>query len=92
MTFPLSPTGADRCVLAHARLHSIELRGTGMASAFRRPAELQVYVEDVHHRVESDEFLPAGEKPGMVRIAGRAEGGFPHRLSLALMSNWCALG
>jgi len=79
MTFPTQPNwGGPMRPWPHARLHSLQLRGAGttVASALRRPAGIQVYVEDVHHRTESDELLPPGESPGTVRMAGARGGSF----------------
>jgi hypothetical protein len=54
----------------HARLTKLELRGggPGVRSALLRPAGVQVWAEDVHHRTESTDFLAAGESPGCVRF------------------------
>lgn len=58
----------------HARLSKLELRGdnAGVRSALVRPAGIQVWVQDMHHRTASDEFLPSGESSGTVRLVGPA--------------------
>jgi len=60
----------------HARLFKIEL-GPGSKAvppAGRRPGGVQVWVEDIHHRTVSSDFLPLGEEPGTVRLVGARNG------------------
>jgi len=60
----------------HARLFRVALRasGTGVRRATARPAGVQVWVEDVHHRTLSTDFLPPGEPAGVVRFVGVRSG------------------
>jgi hypothetical protein len=79
MTFPIQPNwGGPTRPWPHARLHSVQLRGASavVPSALTRPAEMQVYVEDVHHRTQSSDFLAPGESHGTVRIVGTPGGSF----------------
>jgi len=48
----------------------------GVASGLSRPPGVQVWVQDIHHRVESTEFLSAGESAGAVRFVGARNGTF----------------
>jgi hypothetical protein len=79
MTFPIQPNwGGPTRPWPHAKLHAFQLRGASavVASAMTLQAGMQVYVEDVHRRTQSSEFLPAGENPGTVRIVGTRGGSF----------------
>ncbi len=60
----------------HARLIKVELRPAGAAipSTGRRPAGVQAWVADMHHRTLSSDFLPPGEEPGTVRLVGARNG------------------
>jgi len=60
----------------HARLTKFELRcrSAGVRSALVRPGGVQVWAADMHHRVDSTEFLPAGERPGTVRFTAARNG------------------
>jgi len=59
----------------HAHLSKLELRSASPApSSVKRPAGVQVWVEDLHHRVRSDEFRPGGHSPGTVRVVGARNG------------------
>jgi hypothetical protein len=59
----------------HGFLARLELQASAsVASGLRRPAGLQVWVPDIHHRVASTEFLPPGEPPGAVRTVGARNG------------------
>jgi len=62
----------------HAHLSKLELRSAsaGIASALQRPAGVQVWVQDIHHRVQSAEFPAPGEGPGTVRIVGGRNGAY----------------
>ena len=62
----------------HAQLIRLELRGEGdgVPSARRRPKGVQVWVEDVHHRVFSPEFSDLGDDTGTVRFVGSLNGTF----------------
>jgi hypothetical protein len=67
----------------HGFLARFELRaGAAVTSALRRPAGLQVWVPDIHHRVVSTEFLPPGEPPGIVRIVGTRNGTFAAQVAV----------
>jgi len=74
---PIQPNwGGPGRPFPHARLCKLELRGASPAvpSTLVRPALVQVWVEDVNRRVESDEFLPPGEAPGAIRLVGPRNG------------------
>ena len=60
----------------HGRLVSFELRGASaaVASAVRRPPGVQVWAEDIHNRVRSDDYLAPGEPAGAVRIVAARNG------------------
>jgi hypothetical protein len=74
---PIQPNwGGPGRPFPHARLCKLELRPASAAvpSAVVRPAGVQVWVEDVNRRVESDEFLPPGEAPGVIRLVAPRNG------------------
>ncbi len=54
----------------HAKLVAVSLRaaGPGVSSGVKRPSGTQVWVEDIHRRVRSTDFLPPGEPPGVARL------------------------
>jgi len=56
----------------HIHLAKLELRAVSAKapSALRRPAGVQVWVQDSHHRVASTEFRAPGEGAGTVRFVG----------------------
>ncbi len=57
----------------HARLTFFQLEANRAAAA--KPADKAVaWVEDINHRVTSDELLPPGEKPGTIRFVGAKNG------------------
>jgi len=60
----------------HARLFSVQLHAAsdGVRRCIRRPAGVQVYVEDAHHRTLSTDFLPPGEEAGTIRFVGARNG------------------
>jgi len=60
----------------HARLAKVNLSATGRGapSALRRPAGVQVWADDPHHRLLSTTFLPPGEPAGTVRFVGARNG------------------
>ncbi len=63
----------------HGWILSAELRASGQggaAPAMRRPAGVQVWVEDIHHRLYSPEFCPPGKLPQEARIVGTRNGTF----------------
>ncbi|MBM4034077.1 MAG: hypothetical protein FJ291_20175 [Planctomycetes bacterium] len=66
----------------HCGLLKLELRSPlgGVVSGLSRPAGVQVWVQDPHHRVASTDFLPPGEKPGAIRFAGAANGTYGAQL------------
>ena len=77
LTNPRQPNwGGPQRPWPHARLVRFELRSAspGIVSGARRPAGVQVWAEDMHHRVESTEYLPPGETPGTVRFVGARNG------------------
>ena len=79
MTNPIQPNwGGPQRPWPHARLFRLELRPAsgGVPSAARRPAGVQVWVEDMHRRVQSSDYLPPGEVPGTIRIVGARNGTF----------------
>ena len=62
---------------AHLLVKRIEVRSTGaLPSAIERPAGVQVWVEDVHARVFSSEYLEPGAETGAVRIVAARNGTF----------------
>ncbi len=61
------------CQLVQLRLES---QSPAVPSALRRPAGMQVWVEDVHKRVVSREFLAPGAETGTVRIVAVRNGTF----------------
>lgn len=60
----------------HGHLSSLALRGAaaGAGGPGQRPPGVQVWAEDIHHRVDSREHLPAGEAPGSLRVVGVRNG------------------
>jgi hypothetical protein len=67
----------------HGFLARFELRaGASAVSGLRRPAGLQVWVPDIHHRVISTEFLPPGEPPGAVRVVGTRSGAYAAQVAV----------
>lgn len=62
----------------HADLVKLTLTTSSPAvpSCLVRPAGVQAWVQDVHHRAESAEFLPPGEPGGAVRFVGVRNGTF----------------
>lgn len=76
---PIQPNwGGPRKPFPHARLFSIQLRSASppVRSSAARPVGVQVWVEDMHHRVETGDYLPPGEGPGVVRFVGAKNGRF----------------
>ncbi|HEY3321299.1 MAG TPA: glycoside hydrolase domain-containing protein [Planctomycetota bacterium] len=76
---PIQPNwGGPRRPFPHARLFEAELRGasSGLRSVLIPPAETQVWVEDIHRRIKSTDFHPAGETAGTVRFVGAKNGAF----------------
>ncbi len=67
---------------AHAALIKAELTTSSAAirSAMQRPAGVQVWVQDMHHRADSAEFLPPGEPAGTVRFVGPRNGSLSAQL------------
>jgi len=65
-------------VFGHNKLLTIELRGGGGAvpSCLKRPPGIQVWVEDIHHRVYDREFYPPGKLPVNARIVGGRNGSY----------------
>jgi len=61
---------------SHGRIDQVELRaaGTGVPSALKRPAGVQVWVEDVHARVFNSEYLEPGAGVGVLRIVAARNG------------------
>ncbi|KPJ70266.1 MAG: hypothetical protein AMS14_11065 [Planctomycetes bacterium DG_20] len=77
LTNPRQPNwGGPTRPWPHARLAAFQLRAASPAvpSAAARPPGLQVWVQDMHHRTDSTEFLPPGEQPGTVRIVAVRNG------------------
>ncbi len=73
LTNPIQPNwGGPQRPWPHGRLTSFELgpASVGIPSAAVRPAGVQVWVEDMHHRTCSTDWLPIGEEPGLVRFVG----------------------
>ncbi|MFB3892769.1 MAG: glycoside hydrolase domain-containing protein [Phycisphaerae bacterium] len=65
------------CLWRHAHVSRLELRSGGATpSALTRPAGVQVWVQDMHHRVESTEFAPAGQLAPVVKIVAARNGRF----------------
>jgi len=60
----------------HGWLLGVQLRSAteGAPTMLRRPPGVQVWVEDVHHRLYSPEFHPPGELPREARIVGARNG------------------
>jgi len=56
----------------HARLFQLALGPSSPAapSVAQRPKGVQVWVEDIHHRTLSSDFLPPGEAAGTIRLVG----------------------
>jgi len=61
---------------SHGRIDHLELRaaGRGAPSALKRPAGVQVWVEDVHARVFNSEYLEPGAGVGVLRIVAARNG------------------
>ncbi len=79
LTNPIQPNwGGPQRPFPHCRLISLELRSTPKAarSALARPAGVQVWAEDMHHRTLSTDFLPPGETPGTIRFVAVRNGTF----------------
>jgi hypothetical protein len=69
----------------HGFLAKFELRaGASAVSALRRPAGLQVWVPDIHHRVVSTEFLPSANPlgRGIVQIVGARNGTYAAQVAV----------
>lgn len=65
----------------HLQLLKLELRASdSVPQAMKRPTGMQVWVEDVHKRLVSREFLEPGGKPGSVNIVGVKNGTFSSQL------------
>ncbi|MCY3017685.1 MAG: hypothetical protein NTW87_01460 [Planctomycetota bacterium] len=83
---PIQPNwGGPRRPFPHGRLLDVELRGSGGdVRAGKGAAELaqaagaamQVWVEDIHHRVETTDCPVPGELPGVVRFVGARNGAY----------------
>ncbi len=59
----------------HGYLAKLELRGgPGVESGTRRPAGMQVWVEDIHRRVASTDFRMPGEGVGVARMVAPRNG------------------
>ena len=74
---PIQPNwGGPKRPWPHARLFGVALRaaGQGVRSARTRPAGVQAWAEDVHHRTLSTDFLPPGEAAGVLRFVGARRG------------------
>ena len=79
LTNPIQPNwGGPQRPWPHGRLIRLQLRSASGAvkPATERPAGVQAWVEDMHHRVLSSDFLPPGEEPGKVRFVAAANGTF----------------
>ena len=63
-------------VFSRNRILKIELSGDPAAasSCLKRPPGVQVWVEDIHHRLYSPEFFPPGEALRSARIVGARNG------------------
>ena len=61
---------------SHCRLLEVGLRGTDpkAVSALSRPAGVQVWAEDIHHRCWTGDFGPSGGGAPTVRVVGAANG------------------
>ena len=66
------------CVWDHVRLVDLTLHDpTGRTpTGRRRPPGLQAWTEDLHNRLFTFDYLPAGDRPGTVRIVGAQNGTF----------------
>ena len=60
----------------HGWLLDVQLRtgGKDVPSVLHRPAGIQVWVEDVHHRMYTPDFYPPGELPRQARIVAARNG------------------
>lgn len=60
----------------HAQVLELSLKTDqpGALGKCERPLGVQVWVQDVHHRTESTEFLPPGESMGVARVVGARNG------------------
>ncbi len=60
----------------HCWLLKVSLRAAGkdVPSALKRPPGVQVWVEDIHHRLFSPEFHPPGDLPRRARIVAARNG------------------
>lgn len=60
----------------HAQLCRLEVRSLSSAvkSVTTRPGGMQVWVADVNRQLASDDFLPAGEDAGTIRVVGARNG------------------
>ena len=77
LTNPIQPNwGGPMRPFPHARLGRVKLRSASraIASSLQRPAGVQVWAEDMHHRTLSTHFLPPGELPGTVRLVAPRNG------------------
>ena len=68
----------------HVRLAKVALSagGRGVPSALRRPAGLQVWLDDPHHRMLSTTFPPPGEPAGTVRFVGARNGSYSAQVAI----------
>ncbi|HUT33240.1 MAG TPA: glycoside hydrolase domain-containing protein [Planctomycetota bacterium] len=77
LTNPIQPNwGGPQRPWPHGRLISLQLRSgpKALRPASERPAGVQVWVEDMHHRAQSTDFLPPGEAPGTVKFVAARNG------------------
>jgi len=68
----------------HCWLSNLSLRaaGQGLAAAQRRPAGKRVWVEDIHHRLYTPEFCPAGQAIRTARIVGARGGTYAAQIAI----------
>jgi hypothetical protein len=69
----------------HCMVSSLELKasGSGVTPYPKKPQSFQVWVEDMHKRVFSSEFLEPGAETGRIRIAGARNGTFSAQIVAA---------
>ena len=77
LTRPRQPNwGGPMRPFPHARLSRLTLTSSagGIRDATRRPAGVQVWTEDMHHRTRSTDCLQPGEGAGTIRLVGARNG------------------